>query len=95
MNIDITPDAITSGNDNADHNRIYWFWEQSYYRLKYANTVLAYINVPKWDTTNAAQLAQRNALIGSAYFSGHIPIMYFVIVLGMCLMQVNCILLLS
>jgi len=68
LNLDITPDAITSGNDNADHNRIYWYWEQSYYRLKYANTVLAYINVPKWDTTDAAQLAQRNALIGSAYF---------------------------
>jgi len=68
MNIDITPDAINSGNDNADHNRIYWFWEQGYARLKYANTVLAYINAPKWDTTNPAQLAQRNALIGSAYF---------------------------
>ncbi len=68
MNIDITPDAITSGNDNADHNRIYWFWEQSYYRLKYANTVLAYIDVPKWDTTDATQQAQRNALVGAAYF---------------------------
>lgn len=68
MNVDITPDAISAANDNADHNRIYWFWEQSFYRLKYANTVLAYINVPKWDTTNATQLAQRNALIGSAYF---------------------------
>lgn len=68
MNIDITPDAITKSHDNADHNRIYWFWEQSYYRLKYANTVLAYIDVPRWDTTNAVQQAQRNALIGSAYF---------------------------
>ncbi|TKK71899.1 RagB/SusD family nutrient uptake outer membrane protein [Ilyomonas limi] len=68
MNIQITPDAITASNDNADHNRIYWFWEQSFYRLKYANTVLAYIDVPKWDTTDATQRAQRNALIGSAYF---------------------------
>lgn len=68
LNIDITPDAITAGNDNADHNRIYWYWEQSYYRLKYTNTVLAYINVPKWDTTNTTELAKRNALIGSAYF---------------------------
>ena len=68
MNVDITPDAITATNDNADHNRIYWFWEQSYYRLKYANTVLAYIDVPKWDTTDATQRAQRNALLGSAYF---------------------------
>ncbi|HEX5554581.1 MAG TPA: RagB/SusD family nutrient uptake outer membrane protein [Chitinophagaceae bacterium] len=68
MNIAITPDAITSGHDNADHNRIFWYWEQSYYRIKYANTVLAYINVPKWDTTDPTQVAQRNALIGAAYF---------------------------
>ncbi|RNI33548.1 RagB/SusD family nutrient uptake outer membrane protein [Hanamia caeni] len=68
MNVDITPDAINSKNDNADHNRIYWFWEQGFYRLKYANTVLAYINVPKWDTTDATQLAERNALVGAAYF---------------------------
>src|SRR5690242_862280 len=27
MNVDITPDAINSHNDNADHNRIYWYWE--------------------------------------------------------------------
>lgn len=65
MNLQITPDARLN---DVDHNRIGWFWEQSYYRLKYANTVLAYINVPKWDTTNASQLAKRNALIGSAYF---------------------------
>lgn len=65
MNLQITPDAPLN---DVDHNRIGWFWEQSYYRLKYANTVLAYINVPKWDTTNASQLAKRNALIGSAYF---------------------------
>jgi len=68
MNIDITPDAITAGNDNADHNRIFWYWEQSYYRIKYANTVLAYIDIPKWDTTKPDQQARRNALIGSAYF---------------------------
>ncbi len=68
MNIQITPDAITKSNDNSDHNRIYWFWEESYNRLKYANTVLAYIDAPKWDTTNTAKLAERNALIGSAYF---------------------------
>lgn len=65
MNLQITPDAPLN---DVDHNRIGWFWEQSFYRLKYANTVLEYINVPKWDTTNATQLAKRNALIGSAYF---------------------------
>jgi hypothetical protein len=39
-----------------------------YKLLKYANTVIAYINVPQWDTTKQAQLEQRNALVGSAYF---------------------------
>lgn len=68
MNIDITPDAITAANDNADHNRIYWYWEQSYYRIKYANTVLTYIDIPKWDTTKPDQVAERNSLIGQAYF---------------------------
>ena len=65
MNLQITPDAPLN---DVDHNRIGWFWTQSFYRLKYANTVLEYINVPKWDTTDATQLAKRNALIGSAYF---------------------------
>ncbi|RFM27490.1 RagB/SusD family nutrient uptake outer membrane protein [Deminuibacter soli] len=65
LNIDITPDAP---NNDADHNRIGWFWDQSYLRIKYANTVLTYIDVPKWDTTNANDKAKRNALIGAAYF---------------------------
>lgn len=65
MNIDITPDAPLN---DVDHNRIGWFWDESYRRLKYANTVLAYIDVPKWDTTKPDQVAKRNALIGAAYF---------------------------
>lgn len=65
MNIQITPDANLN---SVDHNRIGWFWDESYRRLKYANTVLAYIDVPDWDTTKPAEVAQRNALIGGAYF---------------------------
>lgn len=95
MNVDITPDAITASNDNADHNRIFWYWEQSYYRIKYANTVITYIDVPKWDTTNPTQLAQRNALLGSAYFSGHILIMNCVILSVMYLGSVNFIIILN
>jgi len=64
----ITPDAIVSSSGNTNATKIYWYWDQSYARLKYANTVLAYIDVPKWDTTKADQKAKRNALIGSAYF---------------------------
>ncbi len=68
MNISITPDAINAAQDNANYNRIYWFWEQSYYRLKYANTVLAYIDVPNWNLSDPSQEAQRNALLGAANF---------------------------
>jgi hypothetical protein len=64
----ITPDAKSVNSVSDVHNRIYWYWGQNYKMLKYANTVLAYINIPKWDTTNASQLAQKNALIGAAYF---------------------------
>lgn len=68
LNLDITPDAINSGNDNANHNRIYYYWSEGFKDIKYANTVINYIDEPKWDTTNAAQLAERNAILGAAYF---------------------------
>ena len=68
MNLDITPDAINSGNDNANHNRIYYYWSEGYKDIKYANTVISYINEPKWDTTSVTQLAERNAILGAAYF---------------------------
>jgi len=68
MDLQITPDAINSTNDNADHNRIFYFWHQGYADIKYANTVITYIDEPKWDTTDQAQLATRNDLLGQAYF---------------------------
>ncbi|GAB3359166.1 hypothetical protein GCM10027566_24520 [Arachidicoccus ginsenosidivorans] len=68
MDLQITPDAINSSNDNADHNRIFYFWHQGYADIKYANTVITYIDEPKWDTTDQTQLATRNDLLGQAYF---------------------------
>ena len=64
----VTPDAKVVNSTSDPHNKIYWYWDQSYKLLKYANTVLAYIDVPHWDTTDQSQLEQRNKLIGSAYF---------------------------
>lgn len=68
MDLQITPDAISSGNDNANHNRIYYYWHQGYADIKYANTVITYIDEPKWDTTDQQQLAIRNDILGQAYF---------------------------
>ena len=68
MDLQITPDAVNSSNDNADHNRIYYFWHQGYADIKYANTVITYIDQPGWDTTDQTQLATRNDLLGQAYF---------------------------
>lgn len=65
----ITPDAgPVNGSYGYETGRLYEYWKQSYFKLKFANTVLAYIDVPHWDTTRPAQLAQRNALLGAAYF---------------------------
>lgn len=68
LNLVITPDVITSGTDNADHSRIYWYWSEGYKGIKYANTVITYIDIPKWDTTSAEDMAERNAILGAAYF---------------------------
>lgn len=68
MDLQITPDAINSDNDDPDHNRIYYFWHQGYFDIKYANTVVTYIDQPNWDTTDAAAMAERNDILGQAYF---------------------------
>ncbi|GAA4304746.1 RagB/SusD family nutrient uptake outer membrane protein [Compostibacter hankyongensis] len=68
LNLLITPDAVVSGSDNADHNRIFWYWSEGYKGIKYANTVIFYIDEPDWDTTSAEEMAQRNAILGAAYF---------------------------
>jgi hypothetical protein len=52
--------------DNVDVTN--WYWGQVYAGIKYANTVITYIDVPKWDTTQTAQRAQRNSLLGQGLF---------------------------
>src|SRR5699024_5566884 len=45
-----------------------YFWSEGYKGIKYANTVITYIDEPQWDSTDQEQLAQRNAILGRAYF---------------------------
>ena len=53
----------TNGISNGDDNQISYFWEQSYNGIKYANTVLAYLdNIQGLDETT------RHAYMGRAYF---------------------------
>ncbi|MEN5376547.1 RagB/SusD family nutrient uptake outer membrane protein [Sphingobacterium kitahiroshimense] len=53
---------------NDQHLNIQWYWNSVYKGIKYANTVVTYIDLPKWDTTQTEQRKQRNALLGGAYF---------------------------
>lgn len=45
-----------------------WYYSNSYAGIKNANTVINYIDLPKWDTTQVAQRTQRNSILGMAYF---------------------------
>lgn len=65
MNLQITPDAPLN---DVDHNRIGYWWSEGYKGIKYANTVITYIDEPDWDSTDQDQMAERNAILGSAYF---------------------------
>ncbi len=60
MNIQITPSSPMNGTDN---NRIGWYWYEGYKGIKYANVVISRIN-----NTTFANDAERNAVLGSAYF---------------------------
>ncbi|MEP6748380.1 MAG: RagB/SusD family nutrient uptake outer membrane protein [Bacteroidota bacterium] len=62
-NLVITPDNASPGNDNADHARIYYYWSEGYKGIKYANTVISRI-----DQATYANVAERNAILGAAYF---------------------------
>jgi len=62
-NLVITPDNASPGNDNADHARIYYYWLEGYKGIKYANTVISRI-----DQATYANVAERNAILGAAYF---------------------------
>jgi starch-binding outer membrane protein, SusD/RagB family len=61
LNLLITPDAqLNSG----DYNKIGWYWSEGYKGVKYANVVISRINQP----TNYKDDAEKNALLGAAYF---------------------------
>jgi len=60
MNIQITP---SSQLNHTDFNRIGWYWYEGYKGIKYANVVIDRI-----DEATYANEAERNAVLGSAYF---------------------------
>jgi len=60
MDVSILPDATLN---NANNTRIGWYWDEGYKGIKYANVVIARIDNAKYDSE-----AQRNAVLGSAYF---------------------------
>jgi len=60
LNIQITP---TSQLNNGDFNKIGWFWLEQYKGIKYANVVIDRIDQATYKTP-----AERNAVLGSAYF---------------------------
>ncbi len=60
MNIQITP---TSQLNNGDFNKIGWYWYEGYKGIKYANVVIDRI-----DDATYKDEAERNAVLGSAYF---------------------------
>ncbi len=61
LNLLITPDG--ANENNADRARIYHYWNEGYKGIKYANTVITRI-----DNATYASTAERNAILGAAYF---------------------------
>lgn len=61
LNLQITPDLVTYSDD--DHNKIYVYWDTAYAAIKYANTIISRI-----DNVKYASPAERNAILGAAYF---------------------------
>ncbi|MBO9636816.1 RagB/SusD family nutrient uptake outer membrane protein [Siphonobacter aquaeclarae] len=60
LNLMITPDANLNSND---YNKIGWYWYEGYKGVKYANVVISRIDDAKY-----ASEAERNAVLGKAYF---------------------------
>lgn len=60
INTRVTPDANLN---NPDYNRIGFYWEEGFKGVRYANTIITYI-----DNVKYASEAERNAILGSAYF---------------------------
>lgn len=61
LNLLITPDG--ANENSADRARIYHYWNEGYKGIKYANTVISRI-----DNATYASTAERNAILGAAYF---------------------------
>jgi hypothetical protein len=61
LNVAITPDNAQF--NDADHQKIYTYWFEAYRGIKYANTVISRIDNAKY-----ASPAERNAILGAAYF---------------------------
>jgi hypothetical protein len=62
MNLDVSflPDANL---DSGDRNRIGWYWREGFKGVKYANVIIARI-----DDAVYKDEAERNSILGSAYF---------------------------
>lgn len=61
LNTLITPDLVTYNND--DRNKIYVYWTEGYNGIKLANTIISRIDNAKYSSP-----AERNAILGAAYF---------------------------
>ena len=60
LNIQITP---SSQLNSGDYNKIGWYWLEGYKGIKYANVVISRINSATFTSE-----AEKNAVLGSAYF---------------------------
>lgn len=60
LNLLITP---TTQLNHTDFNRIGWYWYEGYKGIKYANTVITFIDQAKWSSEE-----ERNAVLGAGYF---------------------------
>jgi hypothetical protein len=61
LNTLITPDLVIYDND--DRNKIFVYWREGYNGIKTANTIISRI-----DNATYASPAERNAILGAAYF---------------------------
>lgn len=60
LNLLITP---TTQLNHIDFNRIGWYWFEGYKGIKYANTIITFIDQIQWDSPE-----ERNAILGAGYF---------------------------
>ncbi len=60
LNLLITP---TAQLNHTDFNRIGWYWYEGYKGIKYANTVITFIDQPEWQSEE-----ERNEVLGAGYF---------------------------